>query len=233
MRALLLLALLSGCATVQPPEQTLILDIEREEPVLIAANGWVPAQTVTKTLLGQASLQLRTSFSITGYGTAKGFTCTAGSGEACLTLQVSGSKIDGPGANDDLVWSGGNIIVGSNNGNIIGNFGLNSQAASTQGMTYSGGDLYLSAFATTNKHVVRGGGTVMMEVGTDGLKISTGTLPTCGDNSPATESEQGTLFTVAGSAGTYTKVCVCEFDGTTYRWSNIKSGTAGTTTTCP
>lgn len=60
-------------------------------------------------------------------------------------------------------------------------------------------------------------------------------LRTCGASLTSTIVGPGTLKLYAPGGGLYTRVCLCRFDGTTYKWFNVfdPSDTSGNTTTCP
>lgn len=85
-----------------------------------------------------------------------------------------------------------------------------------------------NGYSTSSAYQIGGGNVLTASL----MRIATpAALPTCSSSTLGQFSHDST----GGSGAVYTKICVCRFDGTTYKWFNAfnPSVTTGTTTTCP
>lgn len=151
-------------------------------------------------------------------------------------IEMEGSSfIEGSGANPLLLSDTNGVCVGNGSGSdcdgemdvgildIPGGARIDNSASTIRVRAVAGGTVL-----TGNTS-----GAIWSIASAEGTRFPSITLPECGDNSPASEAEPETIATQAGGGGTYTKVCVCQFDGTTYRWYGMTGGGAGNATTCP
>lgn len=190
----------------------------------IARPGVAQAQAVKPGGAGGSSFTgSYSSFTATAASGNNAFTSTAG---AKWTLGAANAYLHSP--------SSGQVWVGVDSSGV-GQGELN--AATVTAIT-----LLSKSTGTTGRVITRGTAYITDDSGNDpvdvddadGLRVAAkSSVPTCGNGTSSVR--EGTELRIAGSGGTYTKDCVCRYDGTTYKWFNrfLPADTSGTTTTCP